>query len=57
LCGTALAPDAARCGTCGLHQQLGAAKPNPFGRKSLWALAGLLLAVYVIALLIVAVAR
>jgi hypothetical protein len=40
-----------------LYQQLGARRQNPFTRASLWALAGLLLAVYVVALVIVSLAR
>ena len=57
LCGKALALGTTRCPSCGLHQQLGAREPNPFTRGSLWALAGVLLAVYVVALVVVSLAR
>ena len=57
LCGTAIQPGVTRCPSCGLHQQLGAREPNPFTRGSLWALAGVLLAVYVVALVVVSLAR
>ena len=57
LCGATLDPGTTRCRACGLYQQLGARRPNPFTRASLWALAGLLLAVYVVALVIVSLAR
>jgi hypothetical protein len=57
LCGKSLALGTTRCPSCGLHQQLGAREPNPFTRGSLWALAGVLLAVYVVALVVVSLAR
>ena len=57
LCGAPLAESTTRCRACGLYQQLGARRQNPFTRGSLWALAGLLLAVYVVALVIVSLAR
>jgi len=57
LCGSPIAPGVTRCPSCGLHQQLGAREPNPFTRGSLWALAGVLLAVYVVALVVVSLAR
>ncbi|MDQ1522012.1 MAG: hypothetical protein QOI55_3085 [Actinomycetota bacterium] len=57
LCGAPLVDGVTRCHACGLYQQLGARRPNPFTRGSLWALAGLLLAVYVVALVIVSLAR
>ena len=57
LCGAPLAPGTTRCRSCGLHQQLGARRPNPFTRGSLWALAALLLTVYVLSLVVVSLAR
>jgi len=57
LCNAPLVDGTTRCRSCGLYQQLGARRPNPFTRGSLWALAGMLLAVYVIALVIVSLAR
>jgi hypothetical protein len=57
LCGAPLLESATRCRVCGLYQQLGARRQNPFTRGSLWALAGLLLAVYVVALVVVSFAR
>ena len=57
LCGATVADGTTRCRSCGLYQQFGARRPNPFTRGSLWALGGLLLAVYVIALVIVSLAR
>ena len=57
LCGAALGDHTTRCRACGLYQQLGARQENPFTRGSLWALAALLVAVYVVALIIVSLAR
>ena len=57
LCGAAVPSGSTRCRSCGLYQQLGARRPNPFTRGSLWALAMLLLAAYVVALVIVFLAR
>jgi hypothetical protein len=57
LCGAPLGDHVTRCRVCGLYQQLGARRENPFTRGSLWALAALLLAVYVVALVIVSLAR
>jgi hypothetical protein len=57
LCGAAVADGTTRCRSCGLYQQLGARRPNPFTRGSLWALGALLLTVYLIALVIVFLAR
>jgi hypothetical protein len=57
LCGAPLGDHASRCRACGLYQQLGARRENPFTRGSLWALAALLMAVYVVALVIVSLAR
>jgi ribosomal protein L40E len=57
LCNAPLTSGATRCRACGMYQQLGARRPNPFTRGSLWALAALLAAVYVVALVIVSLAR
>jgi ribosomal protein L40E len=57
LCNAPLSAGATRCRACGMYQQLGARQPNPFTRASLWALAGLLAAVYVVVLVIVSLAR
>ena len=57
LCGATLTESATRCRSCGLYQQLGARRQNPFTRASLWALAGMIAAVYVVALIIVSLAR
>jgi hypothetical protein len=56
LCG-ATVDGTTRCRSCGLYQQLGARRPNPFTRGSLWALGALLLSVYVAALVVVFLAR
>jgi hypothetical protein len=57
LCGAVLVSSSIRCQACGMYQQLGARRPNPFTRASLWALAALLAGVYVVALIIVSLAR
>ena len=55
LCDTELGQGAQRCGSCGLFQQLGPNRPDPFRQKALWLLLGVMLAVYLIVLAIVAV--
>lgn len=57
LCGSALAPGLVRCPACGLYQELGPDHPNPFRRAGAWLLAGLLVAVYLASLAVVALAR
>jgi hypothetical protein len=57
LCGTTVPHGSTRCRSCGLYQQFGARVPNPFTRGSLWVLGALLLAVYVVSLIIVSLAR
>jgi hypothetical protein len=57
LCGTAVAPDAIRCGECGLHLAGVGGRPAPFDRRALWWSAAALLVVYLLTLLIVALAR
>jgi hypothetical protein len=56
VCGTLVAPDAARCPSCGLTRP-GARGSRVLGRHGLWLLAAMMLAVYLIVLLIVAAAR
>ena len=55
LCDTLLSPNEQRCPSCGLHQELGPDRPNPFRERALWLLFGVLAAVYVVVLLVVAV--
>jgi predicted nucleic acid-binding Zn ribbon protein len=55
LCDTALSPNQLRCPSCGLYQELGPERPNPFRQGALWLLIGVLVAVYVAVLIIVAV--
>jgi hypothetical protein len=57
LCGTAIAADAVRCGECGLHLAGVGGRPNAFSRQALWSSAAALLVVYLLTLLIVALAR
>ena len=56
VCGTTVAPDAARCPSCGLTRPA-ARGSSVLGRQGLWVLAAMLLAVYVVVLLIVVAAR
>jgi predicted amidophosphoribosyltransferase len=57
LCGAPIAVDAIRCGECGLHLAGVAGRPGPFSRRDLWWSAVALLVIYLLALLIVALAR
>jgi hypothetical protein len=57
LCGTSVAPGATRCSECGYHIAGVAGRPSPFSRQALWWSAAGLLAVYLLTLLIVALAR
>jgi hypothetical protein len=57
LCGTPVAPHAIRCGECGFHLAGVAGRPSPFSSRALWWSAASLLAVYLLTLLIVALAR
>jgi predicted amidophosphoribosyltransferase len=57
LCGAAIAVDAMRCAECGLHLAGVAGRPSPFSRPALWWSAVALLGVYLLTLLIVALAR
>ena len=55
LCGTDIGAHERRCPSCGFH--LVAAGKSPFTTRALWALAGLVLACYVVSILVVAAAR
>ena len=55
LCDTPLDPNHVRCPVCGLYQELGPERPNPFRERALWLLIGVLAAVYLVVLVIVAV--
>ncbi len=53
LCDTALEPSQLRCPSCGLHQELGPERPNPFRQRALWLLIGVLATLYITVLLVV----
>jgi predicted amidophosphoribosyltransferase len=57
LCGAAVPADAIRCPSCGYHLAGVAGRPGPFSRQALWWSAGALLVVYLLTLLVVALAR
>ncbi len=57
LCGEQVAPDTTRCSACGYHLAGVAGRPAPFSRSALWWSAAGLLAVYLLTLLVVALAR
>ncbi len=57
LCGAPVADGAARCDACGLHLGGGEGRPSPFSRVTMWGLIAALVAVYLVTLTIVAVAR
>jgi hypothetical protein len=56
VCGTPVPGDAMRCPSCGLSRPA-ARGSGVLGRQGLWMLGGMLLAVYLVVLLIVAAAR
>jgi hypothetical protein len=56
LCGATVYPEASRCGECGMTLAGVGGRPAAFGRRSLWLWAGGLLAIYLVVLVIVAVA-
>jgi uncharacterized membrane protein len=56
VCGTPVASDAGRCPSCGLSRPA-ARGGSVLGRRGLWLIATVMIAVYVIVLLIVAAAR
>lgn len=54
LCGASTAAAAARCSSCGMTLAGVGGRPGPFTRGTLWLWAGLLLAIYVVVLAVVA---
>lgn len=56
LCGTSVATEAARCPSCGLFLTV-ATRRNPFAERTLWAMVGAFVAVYLLTLLVVVLAR
>jgi hypothetical protein len=57
LCGAAITVHTIRCGECGLHLAGVAGRPSAFDRQALWWSAAALLVIYLLTLLIVALAR
>jgi hypothetical protein len=57
LCGASVAAGASRCGDCGYSLAGVAGRPAPFNRQALWFGVAALVAVYLVTLLIVALAR
>jgi hypothetical protein len=57
LCGASVAADAMRCSECGYNLAGIAGRPAPFNRRALWWCIAALVAVYLVTLLIVALAR
>jgi hypothetical protein len=57
LCGATVAVDAMRCGDCGYHLAGVGGRPGPFNRTALWWSVAALLGVYLLTLLVVALAR
>jgi hypothetical protein len=57
LCGATVAADAMRCGDCGYHLAGVAGRPGAFNRRALWWSAAALVGVYLLTLLVVALAR
>jgi hypothetical protein len=57
LCGVALGPSQLRCPDCGLHQQLGPSRPDPFVGGALGWLIGVLVVLWIAVLLVVLAAR
>jgi hypothetical protein len=49
--------DATRCTSCGYHLAGVSGRPGPFSRQALWWSAAALLVVYLLTLLVVALAR
>jgi predicted amidophosphoribosyltransferase len=56
VCGSPVTSDAARCPSCGLSRPA-ATGSRVLGRRGLWIIAAVLVAVYVVVLLIVAAAK
>jgi hypothetical protein len=57
LCGATVAADAMRCGDCGYHLAGVAGRPGAFNRRALWWSAAAFVGVYLLTLLVVALAR
>ncbi len=57
LCGTPLGPSDVRCPECGLYQQVGPERPDPFAGRAMWWLIGVLAVLWVVVLLVVLAAR
>ncbi|MFI5053140.1 MAG: hypothetical protein ACHQDE_02165 [Acidimicrobiia bacterium] len=57
LCGTPVLPADTRCRECNMTLAGVGARPTPFTRRSLWFWAGGLLVIYVVVLVILALAR
>jgi hypothetical protein len=57
LCGAPTDTHATRCSDCGMTLAGVDGRPGPFTRRSLWVAAGVLLAVYLVVLGIVALVR
>jgi hypothetical protein len=56
LCGTSVGVDAARCPSCGLVLTV-ATRRGPFGERTVWAMVGAFIVVYLLTLLVVVLAR
>ena len=57
LCGAPVGSDAERCPECNMTLAGVGGRPAPFSRRSLWLWAGGLLAIYLVVLVLVALAR
>jgi hypothetical protein len=57
LCGRPVAPSEERCPDCAYHQAGIAGRPGPFSRAALWWSAAGVVLVYVLTLVVVALAR
>ena len=57
LCGTAALPAASRCVTCGMSLEGVGNRPPPFTRRTIWFWGAGLLAIYLVALIVVATVR
>jgi hypothetical protein len=57
LCSTPLRRDDRRCPECGLYQELGPDRPDPFTGSGMWWVIGVLAALWVVVLLAVLAAR
>lgn len=52
-CGFPKSPDD-RCPSCGMTAEFGPSRPNPFAGRTLWAMMGVIVAVFAITLVVVA---